>query len=195
MKAVTLSTPRRTRASQRGFSLITALLLMLSVLLLSLAVMSVNVSQERIIGNTRDRELALQAAEAALRDAERDIYSNVTAATAFVSNCASGLCIPPSQSATPDPKPVHEQTWFNWSDNTKVRALGQYTGAPAVPGVSSAPVYVIEKLGVLGTPPGESMRIGTEPMPPSVAYRTTVKATGGRAETQVMLQSLYQKPN
>ena len=195
MNTLPMSTPRRVKSAQRGFSLVTALLLMLSVLLLGLAVMSVNVSQERIIGNTRDRELALQAAEATLRDAERDIYLNATAATAFASDCNGGLCIPPSQSATPNPKPVYEQAWFSWSDNTKVRTLGQSSGVPAFPGVSSTPVYVIEKLGVLATPPGESMAMGTEPVSPSVAYRTTVKATGARAETQVMLQSLYQKPN
>ena len=194
MNHVPLLKPHRTRSAQQGFSLVTALLLMLSVLLLGLAVMSVNVSQERIIGNTRDRELALQAAEATLRDAERDIFMNATSGTAFHSDCDGGLCIPPSQRATPDSKPVYEQAGFSWSDNTKVRKLGQYTGAPAFPGVSSTPVYVIEKLGVLATPPGESMAM-PEAAAPWVAYRSTVKATGARAETQVMLQSLYQKPN
>jgi hypothetical protein len=39
------------------------------------------------------------------------------------------------------------------------------------------------------------MSMGTGPTPPAMAYRTTVRATGARAETQVMLQTLYQKPN
>ena len=186
---------RRTASGQRGFSLITSLLLMLSVLLLGIAVMGVNVSQERIIGNTRDRELALQAAEATLRDAERDINVNITPATTFASDCNHGLCIPASQNAVPNPKPIHEQAWFSWSDTAKTRQLGQHTSAPAFPGVSSPPVYVIEKLGALAAPAGESMSMGTGPTPPAMAYRTTVRATGARAETQVMLQTLYQKPN
>jgi type IV pilus assembly protein PilX len=195
MNAVTLLRTPRTRSTQRGFSLITALLLMLSVLLLSLAVMSVNVSQERIIGNTRDRDIALQAAEVTLRDAERDIYSNITAASAFVSDCSGGLCVPPSQNATPNPKPIHEQTWFSWSDSTKVRTLGQYSGAPAIPNVSSAPVYVIERLGQLAVPLGSSVGMGTEAPNPGMAYRSTIRATGARPETQVILQSLYWKLN
>jgi type IV pilus assembly protein PilX len=195
MNTVFKPTPLRFARSQRGFSLITSLLLMLSVLLLGIAVMGVNVSQERIIGNTRDRELALQAAEATLRDAERDIQDVLTPATVFTSDCNGGLCIPASQSAVPNPKPIHEQAWFDWGDNAKTRQLGQHTSAPAFPGVSSPPVYVIEKLGTLAAAAGESLSIGTAPAAPAVVYRTTVKAPGARAETQVILQTLYQKPN
>ena len=85
------------RARQRGISLVTTLVLMLATLGLGIAVMGVNAMQERMIANTKDRDLALQAAEAALRDAEQDIATNVNPATAFSDTCASGLCTPPSQ--------------------------------------------------------------------------------------------------
>lgn len=193
MNATLRGRPPCTRISQRGFSLITSLLLMLSVLLLGLAVMNVNVSQERIVGNTRDRDLAFQAAEAALRDGESDVAKNIGNTSAFAADCTGGLCVPPSQAATPSPKPIYEQAWFSWTNTAKVRTLGQYTSAPAFPGVSTSapPVYVIEKLGVLGSPVGESMKLGAEPTAPGVAYRITAKAVGARSETEVMLQSIY----
>ena len=60
-------------SAQHGLSLVTTLLFMVAALMLGVSVLSVNVMQERTIGNTKDRDLALQAAEAALRDAERDL--------------------------------------------------------------------------------------------------------------------------
>ncbi len=51
----------------------TTLVLMLATLGLGVAVMSVGAMEERLIANTKDRDLALQAAEAALRDGEQDI--------------------------------------------------------------------------------------------------------------------------
>ncbi len=75
------------RARQRGLSLVTTLVLMLATLGLGVAVMSVNAMEERMIANTKDRDLALQAAEAALRDGEQDVASNVSPATAFTDAC------------------------------------------------------------------------------------------------------------
>lgn len=179
------------RRAQRGFSLVTTLMFMIAALVLGVSVMGVNVMQERIIGNTKDRDLALQAAEAALRDAEADIRANVNATTVFADNCNLGLCTAPTQRSVVSPLPVDQQAGFSWSTNTQVRTYGQYTAAPALPGVSSQPVYVIEKLGYLGTPSGESMGIGAEPAAPGVGYRITARATGARAETVVTLQSIY----
>ena len=47
-------------ARQRGLSLVTTLVLMLATLGLGVAVMSVGAMEERLIANTKDRDLALQ---------------------------------------------------------------------------------------------------------------------------------------
>ena len=179
------------RCTERGFSLITTLLFMLCALVLGVSVMGVNVMQERIIGNTKDRDLALQAAEAALRDAEADIASNVNPSTAFTDDCALGLCTPPTIRASVSPLPVEKQAGFSWASSAQVRAYGQYTGASALPGLSAQPLYVIEKLGNLGTPAGESVVLGAEPVAPGVGYRITARASGARPETIAFLQSIY----
>src|SRR5205085_7966815 len=148
-------------ARQRGLSLVTTLVLMLATLGLGVAVMSVGAMEERLIANTKDRDLALQAAEAALRDGEQDIATNVSSSTAFSDTCANGLCTPPSQRDTAGSlgsSPVDDaQLGFDWSVGANVRTYGQYTGAAAFPGVAQQPRYVIEKFSYLGTPAGESL--------------------------------------
>lgn len=179
------------RSRQRGLSLITTMLFMLAALVLGISVLGVSAMQERVIGNTKDRDLALQAAEAALRDAEADIAANVNTTTAFVNDCNLGLCTPPTLRSTMSPLPVDKQIGFSWLSSTQVRTYGQYTLAPALPLVKSPPVYVIEKLGNLGTPSGESEALGTEVPSAGTAYRITARATGARDETVVFLQSIY----
>lgn len=181
------------RRSQRGLSLVTTLLFMVAALMLGVSVLSVNVMQERVIGNTKDRDLAFQAAEAALRDAERDIAVNIFPETSFTASCTFGLCTPPSQRATPLSVPVHDpSTGFAWSDN-EVRRYGQYTGTGSFPGLPAGaqPRYVIERVGSLGTPPGESAAIGVAPSAAGIGYRITARAVGARPETVVILQSMY----
>ena len=180
-------------ARQRGISLVTTLVLMLATLGLGVAVMSVNSMEERLIANTKDRDLALQAAEAALRDGEQDVASNISSSTAFSDNCATGLCTPPSQRdllgalaslAVDDPR-----LGFDWAVDAKVRRYGQYTGAAQFPSVAEQPRYVIEKFSVLGAPLGESLLLGSEP--PGFGYRITARGVGARSETVVVLQSIY----
>ncbi len=175
--------------SQRGLSLITALLFMVAALILGVSVIGISAMQERMIGNTKDRALAMQAAEAALRDAELDISRNLNATSAFSNDCILGLCTPPSQRGSPSPLQVHQQEGFSWADAGKVRAYTQYTGVEPFPSVAQAPVYVIEKLGSMGVAPGESEvdTLGAG----RTAYRITARATGAREDTVVVLQSIY----
>ncbi|MDQ6638505.1 MAG: PilX N-terminal domain-containing pilus assembly protein [Pseudomonadota bacterium] len=182
-------------ARERGISLVTTLVLMLATLGLGVAVMGVNAMEERMIANTKDRDLALQAAEAALRDGEQDIANNISPATAFTDACTSGLCTPPSQRDSLGPLaslPVEDaRLGFDWTVDAKVRRYGQYTGAAEFPTVTQQPRYVIEKFSFLGTPAGESVVLGSEPVAPGVGYRITARAVGARAETVVVVQSIY----
>ena len=188
----------RHAGGQRGLSLITSLLFMVAALILGVSVMSINVMQERMIGNTKDRNLATQAAEAALRDAELDITDNITPATPFADNCTAGLCTPPSQrsgAGYPSASPVYRATaGFSWEPaDGMVRRYAQYTSTAVrpvstYPTVAKQPVYVIEKLGALTAASGDSLRASAAP---AIAYRITARGFGSRADTVVMLQSIY----
>ena len=189
----------RSARRQRGLSLVTTMVLMLATLSLGVAVMSVNAMEERMIGNTKDRDLALQAAEAALRDGEQDVANNVSPSTAFSDACASGLCTPPSQRSALGALaslPVDDsRLGFDWTVDGMVRHYGQYTGAQQFPSVAQQPRYVIEKFSYLGTPAGESVVLGSEPVAPGVGYRITARGVGARPETVVVLQSIYATRN
>ncbi len=182
-------------ARERGLSLVTTLVLMLATLGLGVAVMGVNAMEERMIASTKDRDLALQAAEAALRDAEQDVANNINPTTAFTDTCTSGLCTPPSQRDSLGPLaslPVEDsRLGFDWSVDAQVRRYGQFTGGASFPSVVQQPRYVIEKYSFLGTPAGESVVLGAEPVAPGVGYRITARAVGARPETVVVLQSIY----
>jgi type IV pilus assembly protein PilX len=78
---------RRSLRRQKGFVLITALIFLVILTLLGISSMQASTLQERMAGNLSDRNIALQAAELALRDAERDLGALKQDGTTF---CAAG---------------------------------------------------------------------------------------------------------
>lgn len=163
---------------QRGAALLTGLIFMVILTLLGITAARMAGLEERMSGNMRDRSLAMQAAEMALRDAEEDILTSgrITGITNFVAACTNGLCYNGTAGyATP------VWTTVNMTGGPSV-AYGDNT--PAAPGdiggVSAAPRYVIE--GIRKTPPG-----GEE----SFFYRITVRAQGANPNTVVWLQEVF----
>ena len=194
MRAVCLAPAVRAR----GFSLLAILLMMVVLSLLTLGAMNSSILQERMVGNARDRQAALQAAEATLRDAELDIENNVEADSGFAEGCAAGLCIPPSDTAS---GPTSAPLWqtVNWAS---ARVYGSRTAATALLGpdnlaLSAQPRYVIERLPSLPPTVGDTAGLsgGTSlaPVLHARAYRITAKASGIRSATVVVLQSVYIK--
>jgi type IV pilus assembly protein PilX len=69
---------RRSVRHQRGFVLITALIFLLVLVILGTFAIRYSTLEERIANNERERSLARQAAEMAIRDAELDILGRLT---------------------------------------------------------------------------------------------------------------------
>ncbi len=188
----------RPRRAARGFSLLAILMMMGVLAMLTLGAMNSSIVQERMVGNARDRQVALQAAEATLRDAELDIETNLSADSGFAEGCAAGLCIPPSDTASgPQSAPLWQTV--NWA---ATRGYGSRTGAAALLGPGNAalatqPNYFVERLPTLPPVAGESTGFGggwsNAPAVSARAYRITVRASGIRSATVVMLQSVYVK--
>ncbi|HMW22794.1 MAG TPA: pilus assembly protein [Burkholderiaceae bacterium] len=181
------------RASSRGFSLLTVLLMMAVLAFLALGALNISVIQERMAGNARDRNLALQAAEAALRDAEADIEANLSADSAFATNCGSGLCVPASMAASGAVSTLRWKT-IDWSaGGGQSRAYGGVTGAAALPDVAAQPRYIVELLPVLPPTSGTSANLGSNLTGSAQAFRITARGVGLRSSTVVILQSTYIK--
>jgi type IV pilus assembly protein PilX len=180
------------RPGQAGFSLMAVLVMMVVLATLALAGLNTSLLQERMAGNARDLQLATQAAEAALRDAEADIVANLSADSAFVTGCTAGLCVPASMTST---GAVSTQRWelIDWAAGAnQSRAYGSQTGATALPGVTSAPRYIVELLPELPPVAGQSASLASSGQA-AQAFRITARGTGLRSTTVVVLQSTYVK--
>jgi type IV pilus assembly protein PilX len=175
-------------------TLVAILIMMLALAFLALGAMSSSALQEKMAGNTRDRNVAMQAAEAALRDVEADIEANISAA-GFSYGCVNGLCLSPSMAASgATSAPVW--TLVNWATNSRV--YGSSTGQTALVGpgniaLASQPRYIVELLPQLLPTSGYSACTTCAQPLTGQPYRITVRAYGVRSSTVVMLQSTYIK--
>ena len=172
---------------QRGTALIVSLLILIVLTILGVAAMSTNTMEEKMAGNSRKIDLAFQAAESALRDAQIDLTKNPLSfpSPSSPNPCSpNGLCTP-STTGTP--------VWdtVNWS--TSARTYGVYThvytGSAPIPNMPQ-PVYIIEKMPPVVTPGSSLGQKSYNSQPPQV-YRITSRATGPGGVAVVELQSVY----
>ena len=63
---------------ERGFSLIVALMMLIVIIILGVSASQMAINEERGARNDRDRQLAFQAAEAAIKDAELELYGTTS---------------------------------------------------------------------------------------------------------------------
>ena len=186
------------RGRQAGMSLFPALMFLLVLAVLGVSALNSTLMQEKMVSNTKDANLAFQAAEAGLRDGEADIDKNKTfwTPTTFTSSCTNGLCTPPSTWPTPSSLDISKA--IDWTNTGLTRPYGSQTAVASLPDVAAQPQYVIERIPPppgLPAVPGSSIGIGCgvscPPAASGFAYRVTVLGTGARAETRVVLQSTY----
>jgi type IV pilus assembly protein PilX len=180
---------------QRGAALVCALLLMMVTMMIGVAISRTVFASIASAGAERERGLAYEAAEAALRDAERDIDAATDAARAaqfteagaagFVDGCGRagvgrGLCLASSP-------PAWQALDLAEDGSTALVPYGYYTGAALATGKgllpARPPAYLIEKI----VPPGATEALGS-------FYRITAIGFGSRASTRVVLQSVVRKP-
>ncbi len=195
--------------AERGASLIMVLLILVVITVLGLASAKMGILGERATRFDRDYQIAVQAAEAALMDAEFDIRGPNTSGNSRVANFSrnskigfeggcggagstQGLCAP-SDTA----KPVWASVDF-LDDTTSAKSVGfgAFTGRAFDAGASGlkparAPRYIIEALDDQSTAGG-----GKKMGPPGVTnviYRITAIGFGPREETQAVLQIEFRK--
>jgi type IV pilus assembly protein PilX len=161
--------------NQRGAVLITGLIFMVVLTLIVVASMRTTILEEKMAGNVRDRDLAFQAAEAALRAAELEL----TGATPPTFS-ASG----PYLSAANRPDPF----WFTYAWATGTNSVAY---SPTPNGTATSPRYVIEAMPAISGAGSGSLKLG--PLVDSGIYKITSRGVGGNPNTVVMLQSTYRR--
>jgi type IV pilus assembly protein PilX len=202
---------------ERGASLIVSLVLLIAVLMLGISAAYIALQGERATRNERDRQIAFQAAEAALMDAELDIQNASGAQSRsdlFSKNsrigfpgddeeaCHAGddqylgLCKPAVAGAIP--------TWVTvdfTATGSKARSVpfGKFTGQSfqtakgALP--ERVPRYIIELMTYNNSGAAADIGNGAGESGRTYFYRVTAIGYGAHDTTQVVLQTFYRKEN
>ncbi len=189
--------------AQRGAALVIGLIMLLLLTLIGVAGMKDTLLQQKMVANAKDREMALQAAESALRAAE--IMLSGPAAPAMTGPGKYDLDpTPPSQVMRLNKKEAEFWRGYNWTSATSMAYGFALDGVVS----TSPPQFVIEKLNVAlsdrsGYPSGAStctrvcsedlMDDWTPPVSPVSDYRITARAVGSTTNAVVLLQSTFRR--
>lgn len=148
--------------SQRGATLIITLVMLVLITLVSVSTIRTSTMDEKMAGNARDRDKALQAAEAAVRVCLGKVEAGAVSTALKL--------VPAASTATP----LWEDA-ANWtSTSVKSESVPVSTGTLAAAGLAEWPRCMYERLGAV-----------------SDNYRVTGRAVGGSSLTVVMLQATY----
>jgi len=161
---------------QTGAALITCLMLLVVMTLLGVNAITSSTMEEKMAGNTRNKHLSFQAAEAAIRVGETYTEVNVSDDTVF--DGSTGLY--PRSNATDTDYPIWENA-SNWLD------------AGAVAGLPTNPGYIIEQYT---TAPRDSACFLEKPVPPGCmlpVYRITARGVGLSDTSISIIQTTYKK--
>jgi len=162
--------------------------MLVAITMMSIVGMKSAILQEKLSAGSMDQNIAFQAAESALRDAEEYIQKTLDASAGFNVNCNKGLCYPSTTSTS-----VWEGV-SDWKTSNLPIVYGKKTGTSAIANVALQPRYLIEILPDLPASAGNSSKIGVGSSAISnTAFRITAVGWGQRSVTPIMLQSIYIK--
>ena len=153
---------------QRGVVLPVVIILMLIMSILAVSEMDDTAMQERMSGNLRNRDIAFQAAESALREGEAWLQAN--AASVGANARVSGLASRDWNGAAPAPSGV----------------LTNLYGAGDPINLAADPVFYVG--------PPELLRINPGETPPEFReiYPVISRSLGANADTLVILRSTFE---
>jgi len=187
---------------QRGIALVISLILLIMVMLLGVSAAQLALQGEKGARGERDRDVALVTAEDGLMDAERDIQNSSDPARraafekgdAFADKCGAGG-VGLRVRAAPGKAPVWQVVDLSGAaDGGACTAThGAYTAAAMRTGEGALPFkkprYLVERMEC--HQPGDDASASATPR---YCYRVTAIGFGARPETEVVLQSVFSKP-
>ena len=162
-------------ASQSGVVLVISLIMLLLLTLIGVTGMQTTSLEEKMSGNLRDKNLAFQAAESALRAAENSLSIALPIAGTV------GFYSYTSTTSLADSVISAGSFWTNGlASNPPTVATSTVTTDMLGNGIAQ-PVYIIKQLTTCLV----------LPCSPPPTYKITVRATGASTNTVVILQSIY----
>ena len=173
-----------------GSVLVISLLILLTLTIMGVTALNTTVMEERMSANTRQRNLAHQAAETAMKEAEQwlsDAAGNVMLASHINSFNGSSELYDSTVSARSIGWNINDTSNWTSGNSEAVTTLSSFPSSTTeIPG---APRYVIEYMGRIGDPPLNF----TDPDLRSYAFRVVVIGWGPDKTTKVVLSSTFSK--
>lgn len=166
---------------QRGAALVTSLLLLLVLTIIGVTAMQVTRLQERMAGGARDMNLALQGAEAGLRNGEAMIQARASRPDTCIGlPCGfwqlGALAQPQSQN----------QTWWDTNGIEFERVAATHV-ANEIAELSRDPQFVVESVGFVS----DTLTIGQGPPVGRDFYQVTGRSSGGSDNANTALRTTY----
>jgi len=172
----------------RGSVLVISLLILLVLTILGVTALDTTVMEERMSANTRQHNLAQQAAETALKDAEQWLSNsagNVVLQTHLNKFTGTNELYNSTVSASAITWDVQDASNWSSSNSLASTSLDNYPST----GVPGAPRYVIEYIGRVGDPPLNF----NDPDLRDYAFRVIAVGWGTDKTTKVVLSSTFKK--
>ena len=169
---------KRRLPKESGTALVVALVMLVAMMLLGVSGIGGTSLQVKMSSGVYERQIALQAADSAMREAEVDVgpLNNPV----FDAAGTNGLFS--------TPVPVADGSFVNrwdaaagWQNKTPVTVAGQ----------TLTPQYIVEDMGSWPDPPDCLQRIPRDPLCLSARYRITARSSAPGNGASVMLQSTF----
>ncbi|MCP8900320.1 pilus assembly PilX family protein [Gilvimarinus xylanilyticus] len=174
---------------QSGVTLIVGLIMVLLLTIIGLAAIRGSNMQEMMAGNARDRHVAFEAAEAALRDGESNLADGHTSIDDEIANNTTGFyegVDTPSRYYWLGKDAGGAFTPFDW--DTEAATYGG-----TLENVNEQPKYAVEKLDYLepGMDGSAAGFMSVQEQESRVMFRVTARGEGANENTVVVLQTTY----
>lgn len=172
---------------EKGIALLVALVLLLMMSLLGVASMRGTILEERMAGNWRDQNIAMQAAEAALREGESFFETSFSLPALSDFPCSGGCTIFSYNEADPSANFLlrnNDTEIAQWRSSATT-----YTGS--IDGAAESPQYLIEQRAYLRDHLGTGFGVANETG--RHMYQVTARGVGQSAQSTRILQSLHAK--
>lgn len=173
--------------NQKGAILFVSIILLVILSLMGITALRVSTMEERMAGNMRDRAIAFQAAEAALRAAEQFLGAGVPTATGAYTGTSCTKGVFKLVAGLPYFAQVSGQTW----DGSSISFWNSWPWATA--SCYYTDNIVLTNFAKIGKPI-ETPRYVIEEMPATAAgnaYRVTAMGYGNSKKAQVILQATF----
>lgn len=176
----------RNNASQKGAVLVLSLILLIVLTMIGITAMKTSTFEERMAFNLQDSNLAFQAAESALREAERRIDAKTTlphelpCPAAEDGGCSSVEILISSSTNFDDVSDFEQMSYTDWSAN------GQEI-ANSVDGTAANARYIIREVRFVP----DSLNVGHGVPPGRYLYEITAVGVGETDRAEKVLQSTF----